>query len=127
MDRKRMETAADLAASIGKFYAKAFTQPMTAFGGSLAASQEMLRSLAGRSEIEPEKGDKRFKDPVWTSNPGYRFLMRYIKAIYVDMFGSLSARRTTNSHDALVDLRRAVDRFPVPGPFGSPDLAKLTQ
>ena len=35
MDRKRMETAADLAASIGKFYAKAFTQPMTALGGSL--------------------------------------------------------------------------------------------
>jgi polyhydroxyalkanoate synthase subunit PhaC len=76
MDRKRMESAADLAASIGKFYAKAFTQPMTALGGSLAASQEMLRSLTGRSEIEPEKGDKRFKDPVWTSNPGYRFLMQ---------------------------------------------------
>ena len=76
MDRKRMETAADLAASIGKFYAKAFTQPMTALGGSFAASQEMLRSLTGQSEIEPEKGDKRFKDPVWTSNPGYRFLMQ---------------------------------------------------
>jgi polyhydroxyalkanoate synthase len=76
MDRKRMETAADLAASIGKFYAKAFTHPMTALGGSLAASQEMLRSLTGQSEIEPEKGDKRFKDPVWTSNPGYRFLMQ---------------------------------------------------
>jgi polyhydroxyalkanoate synthase len=76
MDRKRMESAADLAASIGNFYAKAFTQPMTALGGSLAASQEMFRSLTGRSEIEPEKGDKRFKDPVWTSNPGYRLLMQ---------------------------------------------------
>jgi polyhydroxyalkanoate synthase subunit PhaC len=76
MDRKRTESAADLAASIGKFYAKAFTQPMTALGGSFAASQEMLRSLTGQSEIEPEKGDKRFKDPVWTSNPGYRFLMQ---------------------------------------------------
>ena len=76
MDRKRMESAADLAASIGKFYAQAFTQPMTALGGSLAASQEMLRSLTAQSEIGPEKGDKRFKDPVWTSNPGYRFLMQ---------------------------------------------------
>jgi pimeloyl-ACP methyl ester carboxylesterase len=54
------------------------------------------------------------------SRSGYRFLMRYIKAIYVDMFGSLSARRSSNVHDALVDLRRAVDRFPVRGPFGSP-------
>jgi polyhydroxyalkanoate synthase len=45
-------------------------------GGSLAASREMLKSLAGQSEIEPDKSDKRFKDPVWTSNPGYRFLMQ---------------------------------------------------
>src|SRR4029077_5570244 len=71
MDRKRMESAADLATSIGTFYVKAFTQPMTALGGSLAASHEMLKSLIGQSEIEPDKSDKRFKDPVWTSNPGY--------------------------------------------------------
>ena len=76
MKRKRIETAADLATSIGKFYATALTQPMTALSGSLAASQEMLRSLAGQSGIEPDKGDKRFKDPVWSSNPGYRFLMQ---------------------------------------------------
>jgi polyhydroxyalkanoate synthase subunit PhaC len=76
MERKRMESAADLATSIGKFYVAAFTQPMTALGGSLAASQEMLKSLIGQSEIGPEKSDKRFKDPVWTSNPGYRFLMQ---------------------------------------------------
>ncbi len=76
MERKPMESAADLATSIGKFYAKAFTEPMTALGTSLAASQEMLKSLIGQSEIEPDKSDKRFKDPVWTSNPGYRFLMQ---------------------------------------------------
>ena len=76
MQRKRMESAADLATSIGNFYVKAFTQPMTALGGSLAASQEMLKSLVGQSGIEPDKSDKRFKDPVWTSNPGYRFLMQ---------------------------------------------------
>src|SRR5690348_2675794 len=76
MERKRMESAADLATSIGKFYVQAFTQPMTALGGSLAVSREMLKSLTGQSEIEPDKSDKRFKDPVWTSNPGYRFLMQ---------------------------------------------------
>jgi pimeloyl-ACP methyl ester carboxylesterase len=54
------------------------------------------------------------------SRSGYRYLMRYIKATYVDMFGAQSARRATDSHAALVDLRRAVDRFPVPGPYGSP-------
>ena len=76
MERKRMESAADLARSIGKFYVKAFTQPMIALGGSLTASQEMLKSLTGQSEIVPDKSDRRFKDPVWNSNPGYRFLMQ---------------------------------------------------
>ncbi|MBV8576560.1 MAG: hypothetical protein JOZ58_16200, partial [Acetobacteraceae bacterium] len=61
MERKRMESAADLATSIGKFYVQAFTQPMTALGGSLAVSREMLKSLIGQSEIEPDKSDKRFK------------------------------------------------------------------
>src|ERR1700739_3198103 len=76
MERNRMESAADLATSIGKFYVNAFAQPMTALGGSLAVSQEMLRSLTGQSEIAPDRSDKRFKDPVWSSNPGYRFLMQ---------------------------------------------------
>jgi polyhydroxyalkanoate synthase len=76
MERKHMESTADLAMSIGQFYVNAFAQPMTALGGSLAASQEMLKSLTGQSEIAPDRGDKRFKDPVWTSNPGYRFLMQ---------------------------------------------------
>jgi polyhydroxyalkanoate synthase len=76
MESKRIESVADLAASIGKFYVQGFMQPMTALGGSLAASQEMLRSLTGQSDIAPDKSDKRFKDPVWTSNPGYRFLMQ---------------------------------------------------
>ena len=75
MDKKRMGTAADLATSMTAFYAKAFTQPATAFGESLAASQAMLDILAGKAGIEPEKSDKRFKDPIWTSNPGYRLLM----------------------------------------------------
>ncbi len=36
----------------------------------------MLRSLTGQGRIAPEKGDKRVKDPVWTSNPAYRALMQ---------------------------------------------------
>ena len=76
MERKRMESAADLATSIGRFYVKACTEPMTALSGSLAASQEMLKSLIGQSAIEPDKSDRRFKDPVWTSHPGYRFVMQ---------------------------------------------------
>jgi polyhydroxyalkanoate synthase len=76
MERKRIESAVDLATSIARFSVKAFTEPMTALSGSLSASQEMLRSLIGQSAVEPDKSDKRFKDPIWASNPGYRFLMQ---------------------------------------------------
>jgi polyhydroxyalkanoate synthase len=76
MERKRLESVADLATSIGKFYLTALARPMTALGSSLVASQEVLKSLTGQSEIEPNKSDKRFKDPLWASNPSYRFLMQ---------------------------------------------------
>lgn len=76
MAKKQMETAADLAQSMAKFYASAFSQPARAMSQSLAASQEMLKSLTGSATVAPEKGDKRFKDPVWQSNPAYRTLMQ---------------------------------------------------
>jgi hypothetical protein len=55
--------AADLAASIGKFYVKAFTQPMTALGSCWGEPGD-AESLTGESEIAPDKSDKRFGDPV---------------------------------------------------------------
>jgi polyhydroxyalkanoate synthase len=76
MAEKRMETAADVARSMSEFYATALTQPAKAMSQSLAASQEMLRSLMGSASVQPEKGDKRFRDPVWQSNPAYRALMQ---------------------------------------------------
>ena len=76
MARKRIETAADLAQSAARFYAKALMQPMTALSSLMTLNQEITASLTGQSLLEPEKGDKRFKDPVWTSNPAYRALMQ---------------------------------------------------
>lgn len=75
MARKRIESAADLAVSMTRFYATALGQPAKAFSESFTAGSEILRSLGGSSRIEPEKGDKRFKDPVWTSNPAYKVMM----------------------------------------------------
>jgi poly[(R)-3-hydroxyalkanoate] polymerase subunit PhaC len=76
MERKHLESVVDLATSIGNFYLTALAQPMTALGGSLAASQEVLKSITGQSDVKPDRNDKRFRDPIWTSNPGYRFLMQ---------------------------------------------------
>jgi len=35
---------------------------------------ELAKIAAGRSEVAPQKGDRRFKDPAWTGNPVYRRL-----------------------------------------------------
>lgn len=76
MSRKRIDTASDLAKSIGNFYFKAATQPMTALNSMMTLNSQILSSLAGHSDLAPDKGDKRFTDPVWASNPGYRVLMQ---------------------------------------------------
>src|SRR5215217_4790402 len=43
-------------------------------GGSLAA--EVARIAVGTSELEPEKGDRRFKDKGWKLNPAFRRLLQ---------------------------------------------------
>ncbi|MBV9915985.1 MAG: alpha/beta fold hydrolase [Solirubrobacterales bacterium] len=41
-------------------------------GTGLAA--DLARITAGRSELAPAKGDRRFKDPAWVGNPAFRRL-----------------------------------------------------
>ncbi|TRD20696.1 alpha/beta fold hydrolase [Palleronia caenipelagi] len=72
----RMENVADLATSMTKFYTTALSQPMDAWTRGFDAWQEMMRSFVGKAEIVPEKGDKRFRDPIWQTNPAYRALMQ---------------------------------------------------
>lgn len=76
MPATRIENLADLAKSMTLLATSAITQPTKAWTQSFDASQEMLRSIAGTGTIEPAKDDKRFRDPTWMSNPGYRTLMQ---------------------------------------------------
>jgi class II poly(R)-hydroxyalkanoic acid synthase len=41
---------------------------------SLGLAGELAKIAAGRSEVEPPKGDRRFKDPAWQGNPAFRRL-----------------------------------------------------
>ena len=41
---------------------------------ALGLTAELAKVAAGRSEVEPPKGDRRFKDPAWTGNPAFRRL-----------------------------------------------------
>ena len=75
----------------------------------------MLRSLTGSAAIQPEKGDKRFRDPVWTSNPGYRALMQSYLAWSnsVTRLGG-QPRRVPARQDARPARHRARHRRPCP-------------
>lgn len=39
---------------------------------SVSLSAELVRIALGRSDVSPERGDWRFKDPTWSSNPLYK-------------------------------------------------------
>src|SRR6202042_1917626 len=49
-------------------------------GGTVRSSLRLTRELAritrGASEITPERGDWRFRDPTWRENPAFRRLMQ---------------------------------------------------
>lgn len=47
-------------------------QPAAAVGRGLRGMAEQVRIAAGLSSIEPERGDKRFTDEWWSTNPLYR-------------------------------------------------------
>ncbi len=75
MPKKSMDTTADLAKAMAHFYGTALRQPDTMVTASVNAMQEMFKVFTGASEVTPERADKRFKDPVWTTNPIYKGLM----------------------------------------------------
>jgi polyhydroxyalkanoate synthase len=49
--------------------------PVVAAAGIRLAG-ELTSVVAGRSELAPGKGDRRFTDPTWGDNPGYRRVMQ---------------------------------------------------
>ena len=61
--RAGMEVAARLAA-----------RPDRVARRGLGLAGELAKIAAGRSEVEPPKGDRRFKDPAWEGNPAFRRL-----------------------------------------------------
>jgi len=55
---------------------QAVRQPQTLLRDAPKAALEMMRIGLGRSEIAPDKGDKRFADPAWRDNPLFRAYMQ---------------------------------------------------
>ena len=55
---------------------QAVQEPLTLVRDTPGAARELLRIALGKSQVAPEKGDKRFADPAWRENPLYRRAMQ---------------------------------------------------
>ncbi len=51
-------------------------QPQTLAREGVTLGRELAAVVAGRSRIEPARGDRRFADTTWKENPGYRRAMQ---------------------------------------------------
>jgi polyhydroxyalkanoate synthase subunit PhaC len=60
------QAASGLAAALG--------QGAAVVGEATRLGVELIRIASGRSDAAPAKGDRRFTDPAWTSNPAFRMI-----------------------------------------------------
>ncbi|SEB00608.1 PHA/PHB synthase family protein [Rubrimonas cliftonensis] len=76
MTNNAMESSTVLAKAMGELVTASLKRPDRLFLAYSEALSATVATMTGASEVRPEKGDKRFNDPVWSSNPGYKALMQ---------------------------------------------------
>jgi polyhydroxyalkanoate synthase len=64
-----------------KAAAKLALRPRTVARRAAELGAELAKAGAGRSELAPQRGDRRFKDPAWTANPAFRRLAQSYLAL----------------------------------------------
>ncbi|MEO0678900.1 MAG: alpha/beta fold hydrolase [Pseudomonadota bacterium] len=76
MANRPIETSTDLAKAMGEMLIASVRKPDRLFDAYARALRGTLESVVNASDVGPEKGDKRFMDPIWSSNPAYKALMQ---------------------------------------------------
>jgi len=98
-------------------------KPRRVAGRAGGLGAELARIAAGRSEVAPAKGDRRFKDPAWEGNPIFRRLGQSYLAVGGTLHNLLEdaelewdqERRLRFTLDNLVDAL-APSNFPLTNP-----------
>ncbi|MTI43874.1 polyhydroxyalkanoate synthase [Roseibium hamelinense] len=72
MTDKRLGSATELARAATRFYTAALRDPKSFLSHSHDIWSATIKGALGQAELSIPKGDKRFNDPVWTTNPAYR-------------------------------------------------------
>jgi polyhydroxyalkanoate synthase len=69
-------TCGHTARSLGVLLQRTVVEPAVALAGALDATRQLVDIAIGRADIAPDRGDRRFTDPAWATNPMYRRLMQ---------------------------------------------------
>src|SRR6516225_6009728 len=85
---------------------KALSQGTTVAQEAARLGLELTRIAWGLSDVAPAKGDRRFADPAWTSNPAFRM----VQQSYLASAGAL-ARIVTAMGDGSSNTRAEQARF----------------
>jgi polyhydroxyalkanoate synthase len=94
-------TPAQVAAALGRLAQRLVVEPAVTTAAATAAVGELIEVAVGRSDIAPDRKDRRFADTVWHTNPVFRRIMQSY------LVGDAAARRVV----AEVDLdRKSRDR-----------------
>jgi polyhydroxyalkanoate synthase subunit PhaC len=62
-------------AALVRFAERAAAERTVAVGVAVDAARQLMQVAAGRADVAPERGDRRFSDSAWKANPIYRRLM----------------------------------------------------
>ena len=69
-------TGRQVVAALGRLGQRVAVEPGAAVATALDAAAELLRVAVGRSDVTPERGDRRFADTTWHDNPMFRRLLQ---------------------------------------------------
>jgi polyhydroxyalkanoate synthase len=67
---------ADIGAALARWAGRLLTDPPVAADHGLRLAGGIVRVAAGASSVEPERGDRRFADPAFQTNPVYRRILQ---------------------------------------------------
>ncbi|MCY1274240.1 Poly(3-hydroxyalkanoate) polymerase subunit PhaC [compost metagenome] len=66
----------DILGTTQKLLRHAISSPFTSAGHAISLGRELKNVLLGRSQLQPEAGDRRFGDPAWAQSPLFRRYMQ---------------------------------------------------
>lgn len=126
---KRIESATELVEAATSFYVAAMRDPIGMTSHMMHTWQQVMNGFMGKSDVKPASDDKRFRDPIWTSNPVYGAMMNTYLALSQGMekwVDTLDLDERNKLRVKLLTSMVADTISPTNTILGNPSAAKIT-